>query len=191
MPHAPMQGLAQLPRARPHMEWSHVRRGCMPGTRTAILISTAPANACAYVTAFLRQPQVFYIYIIHLGQSQLELSGSTSQTGQTTRNTPSGPKIKRSCMQLTGPPPVLSEVVTCSCVGNPWGAAEAVQRPPELLLRRAAEAGPRGQLLYCPRLVRVSTCTAVCYDPAPAVTISRVTITRGVNPCAGRSAMPL
>ena len=35
------------------------------------------------------------------------------------------------CMQLTGPPPVLSEVVTCNCVRNPGGHAELSPRPSE------------------------------------------------------------
>ena len=34
-------------------------------------------------------------------------------------------------MQLTGPPPVLSEVVTCNCVRNPGGHAESNPRPSE------------------------------------------------------------
>ena len=32
-------------------------------------------------------------------------------------------------MLLTGPPPVLSEVVTCNCVRNPGGHAESNPRP--------------------------------------------------------------
>ena len=35
------------------------------------------------------------------------------------------------CTQLTGPPPVLSEVVTCNCVRNPGGNAKSNTRPSE------------------------------------------------------------
>ena len=53
------------------------------------------------------------------------MTGTTSQGG-TTWKPPSD-----NCTQLTGPPSVLSEVVTCNCVRNPGGHTESNPRPSE------------------------------------------------------------
>ena len=78
------------------------------------------------------------------------------------------------CTQLTGPPPVLSEVVTCNCVRNPGGASGI---EPETCRRR-------GQLLSRPPTTGPTLCVhlqwflVVCGNAWPQDTCCCLSVTR-------------